>query len=159
DRFNISVECLYKAGNVKKDFYHKNELWEKGEFLTGGDFDLIFGYVLFDNDWFRITPFAGIGAAFYDYQPEAWKEVEKKADEMAGFRQIAGISADIKLFRRLDKTYVSPYFKGAHIYGNYTEVTLQPRFYVAHATFPGLPQAWSINFGVNINMFVWELER
>ena len=159
NRLSVSMEVVSKGTIVNKEFNHKDELWKKGERLSGGNIDLLFGYVLWDTDWFRITPFAGIGVEYFDYQPEAWKEIEKKADEMAGFRQVAGISADIKLFRRLDKTYVSPYFKGANIYGNYTEFTLQPRFYVAHASFPGLPQAWSINFGVNINMLVWELRR
>lgn len=158
NRFDIMMSVKRHNGTVRTGFDNNGVSWECGEKFTGGNIDLSCGYVVLDTDWLRLTPFIGCGVAFYDYRPKSWVNAGKKADEIAGFRQIAGISADIKLFRYLMMEY--PFGKAYPKYiGSLFEINLRPMVYVAHASLPNLPQLWSINCGISLDLLGRDIKR
>ena len=159
NRFNIKLDCPIKTGTITTDIVHKDVVWNSGERVSGGGLDLSLGYTVLDTDWLRLVPYAGLGAAYYAYCPREWKNAGKKADEMVGFRQVAGISAGIKLYRYLSKSNpmggTGSGQRSIISSDNMWELILSPRIYAAHTSFPGLPHAWSINFGLSLNFTEW----
>ena len=114
----------------------------------GGNIEASLGYTLFDSQWWKVAPFAGIGVGFIDY-PSNPGPGDKKSDEIAGFRYQAGLSADLKFNRTVD--YVQA-LEGL------TEFSVRSRLYVAHTAFPTPAPAWTLNFGLSVNMLGWILK-
>ena len=107
------------------------------------------GYTIYDSQWWRLVPFAGIGVGFIDY-PSHPVNPDKKTDEISGFRFQTGLSTDFKFYR------VVEYLPMA---GGLTEFTVRARLYAAHTAFPAPAPAWTINFGLSANMLAWILKK
>lgn len=139
---------LGRGGSYKLPIQRDGYQWEAGERATGGNMEMSLGYTAFDSQWWKIVPFAGIGVGFLDY-PSNPADADKKTDEIAGFRYQAGISADLKFSRMVDYT---GYKDGLG------EWSVRARLYAARTTFPTPAPAWSINFGLSVNMLSWLLK-
>ena len=155
NRFDIMMNIQSRGGTINHDITHESVTWEKGEKITGGVIDISLGYTILDNNWLRLIPYAGIGVSYYDYRPQAWVDEDKKSDEIAGFRQIAGIRADIKVFRHYIKAHPLNFAQKDVM----SEIVFRPRIYVAHASLPNISKVWSINFGLSLDFFFWETKR
>ena len=113
--------------------------------MKGGNIEASLGYTVFDSQWWKVAPFAGIGVGFIDY-PSHPGNPDKKSDEISGFRYQAGISADLKFSRVVD--YVQA-LEGL------SETSVRSRLYVAHTAFPRPAPSWTVNFGLSVNMLGW----
>ena len=107
------------------------------------------GYTVFDSQWWKVSPFAGIGVGFIDY-PSHPGNPDKNTDEISGFRYQAGISTDLKFYRQVD--YV-------HALEGLSELSVRSRLYVAHTAFPSPAPSWTINFGIGVNLQGWILKK
>ena len=76
--------------------------------------------------------------------------LSEKTDEIDGFRYQAGLCADWKFRRFVNYTVFDK---------SLAEFSLRTNLYVAHTAFPSPAQAWSINFGVSVNMLARKLFR
>ena len=136
------------GGRYKQAIARDGYQWNAGERLMGGNIEASLGYTVFDSQWWKVAPFAGIGVGFIDY-PSNPGNADKKSDEIAGFRYQAGISADLKFYRVVD--YVQT-LEGL------SEFSVRSRLYVAHTAFPTPAPSWTINFGLSVNMLGWILK-
>ena len=136
------------GGRYKQDIPRNGYQWKAGERMKGGNIEVSLGYTVFDSQWWKVVPFAGIGVGFIDY-PSNPGNPDKQSDEISGFRYQAGISADLKFYRIVD--YVQA-LEGL------SEFSVRSRLYVAHTTFPTPAPSWTINFGLSVNMLGWILK-
>ena len=136
------------GGRYKQDIPRNGYQWKAGERMKGGNIEVSSGYTVFDSQWWKVVPFAGIGVGFIDY-PSNPGNPDKQSDEISGFRYQAGISADLKFYRIVD--YVQA-LEGL------SEFSVRSRLYVAHTTFPTPAPSWTINFGLSVNMLGWILK-
>ena len=136
------------GGRYKQDIPRNGYQWKTGERMKGGNIEVSLGYTVFDSQWWKVVPFAGIGVGFIDY-PSNPGNPDKQSDEISGFRYQAGISADLKFYRIVD--YVQA-LEGL------SEFSVRSRLYVAHTTFPTPAPSWTINFGLSVNMLGWILK-
>ncbi|MBQ9309500.1 MAG: DUF4419 domain-containing protein [Bacteroidales bacterium] len=148
--FNLYLGGLLGwGGTYKKDIQRDGYQWEAGKKMTGGNLEASLGYTVFDSQWWRLAPFAGIGVGFIDY-PSHPVDPDKKTDEISGFRFQAGLCADYKFFRVIESLPTT--------YG-LSEFTVRARLYAAHTAFPAPAPAWTINFGLSANMLAWILKK
>ena len=145
NRFNIFMGGLLGwGGRLKRDIVLDGYQWNAGEKMKGGNMELSVGYSVYNTQWWRLTPFAGIGVGFIDY-PINYVNPDKDSDEISGFRYQAGINADFKIHRLIE------YTDRGTTYG-VTETMVRARIYAAHNNFAYPAPAWSINFGLCINV-------
>ena len=136
------------GGRYKQAIARDGYQWNAGERMKGGNFEVSLGYTVFDSQWWKVAPFAGIGVGFIDY-PYHPGNPDKESDEISGFRYQAGISADLKFSRVVD--YVQA-LEGL------SETSVRSRLYVAHTAFPTPAPSWTVNFGLSVNMLGWILK-
>lgn len=136
------------GGRYKQAIARDGYQWNAGERMKGGNFEVSIGYTVFDSQWWKVAPFAGIGVGFIDY-PYHPGNPDKDSDEISGFRYQAGISADLKFSRLVD--YVQA-LEGL------SETSVRSRLYVAHTAFPTPAPSWTVNFGLSVNMLGWILK-
>jgi len=142
-RINLYLSGLLGlGGHYKLDIPRNGYQWKAGERMKGGNIEVSLGYTVFDSQWWKVVPFAGIGVGFIDY-PSHPGNPDKKTDEISGFRYQAGISADLKFYRMVD--YVDA-LEGL------SEFSVRSRLYVAHTAFPSPAPSWTVNFGLSVNM-------
>ena len=139
----------YMYGDLKQEFLHKGELFKAGEWMSGGSVELSLGYIAYDSQWWRVTPFVGAGAGYLSF-PRGEDDC-KRADDAYGFRALAGIYTDCKFWRQISV----PEFTKEPL----EEYSVRFKLYVAHTDFPTLGPAWSINFGIGISGIGWSLNR
>ena len=148
-RINLYIGGLLGlGGRYKQAIARDGYQWNAGERMKGGNIEVSLGYTVFDSQWWKVAPFAGIGVGFIDY-PYHPGNPDKKSDEISGFRYQAGISADLKFSRVVD--YVQA-LKGL------SETSVRSRLYVAHTAFPTPAPSWTVNFGLSVNMLGWILK-
>jgi len=128
---------LGRAGRLKKSVSERG--WQQGAPLKGGNITLSAGYPIYENLNWKVVPFAGIGVGFIDYPFATFSN--KKEDELAGFRYQAGIAADFKFFRILEREL---------LVDSLAEFSVRARVYVARTDIPlmGGP-AWTFNVGLD----------
>ena len=149
-RVNLYLSGLLGwGGHFKQDIPRDGYKWEAGKRIRGGNMEVSLGYTVYDSQWWRIAPFAGIGVGFIDY-PFHPTNPKKNSDEISGFRFQAGISADYKFYRLVE------YFPEKD---GLSEFSVKTRLYVAHTAFPAPAPAWTINFGLSANMMAWMLKK
>ena len=139
----------YMYGDLKQEFLHKGELFKAGEWMSGGSVELSLGYIAYDSQWWRVTPFVGAGAGYLSF-PRGEDDC-KRADDAYGFRALAGIYTDCKFWRQISV----PEFMKEPL----EEYSVRFKLYVAHTDFPTLGPAWSINFGIGISGIGWLLKK
>ena len=144
-RFNVFLGGLLGwGGRLKQDLALDGYQWDAGEKMTGGNMELSVGYSVYNTQWWRLTPFAGIGVGFIDY-PFNYVDPNRKSDEIAGFRYQAGINADFKFHRLIE------YTEWGTTFGT-SEFVARARLYAAHNNFAFPAPAWSINLGLCVNV-------
>ena len=148
-RINLYIGGLLGlGGRYKQAIARDGYQWNAGERMKGGNIEVSLGYTVFDSQWWKVAPFAGIGVGFIDY-PYHPGNPDKKSDEISGFRYQAGISADLKFSRVVD--YVQA-LEGL------SETSVRSRLYVARTAFPTPAPSWTVNFGLSVNMLGWILK-
>ena len=148
-RVNLYLDGLLGwGGRYKQDIPRDGYRWNAGARMRGGNIEASLGYTVFDSQRWKVVPFAGIGVGFIDY-PSHPGNPGKKTDEISGFRYQTGISADYKFYRVVDY---------AQAQGGLSEFSVRTRLYVAHTAFPSPAPAWTINFGLSVNMLGWILK-
>ena len=148
-RINLYIGSLLGlGGRYKQAIARDGYQWNAGERMKGGNIEVSIGYTVFDSQWWKVAPFAGIGVGFIDY-PYHPGNPDKKSDGISGFRYQAGISADLKFSRLVD--YVQA-LEGL------SETSVRSRLYVAHTAFPTPAPSWTVNFGLSVNMLGWILK-
>ena len=148
-RINLYIGSLLGlGGRYKQAIARDGYQWNAGERMKDGNIEVSIGYTVFDSQWWKVAPFAGIGVGFIDY-PYHPGNPDKKSDGISGFRYQAGISADLKFSRLVD--YVQA-LEGL------SETSVRSRLYVAHTAFPTPAPSWTVNFGLSVNMLGWILK-
>ena len=148
-RINLYIGSLLGlGGRYKQAIARDGYQWNAEERMKGGNIEVSLGYTVFDSQWWKVAPFAGIGVGFIDY-PYHPGNPDKKSDGISGFRYQAGISADLKFSRLVD--YVQA-LEGL------SETSVRSRLYVAHTAFPTPAPSWTVNFGLSVNMLGWILK-
>ena len=148
-RINLYIGGLLGlGGRYKQAIARDGYQWNAGERMKGGNIEVSLGYTVFDSQWWKVAPFAGIGVGFIDY-PSHPGNPDKKSDEISGFRYQAGIVADLKFSRVVDDVQA---LEGL------SETSVRSRLYVAHTAFPTPAPSWTINFGLSVNMLGWILK-
>ena len=143
NRVNLYVGGLLGwGGHYKQPIPRGGYHWNAGERMTGGNIEASLGYTVLNTQWWKLVPFAGVGVGYIDY-PSHPVDPNRKRDEIAGFRFQAGISADYKFYRIVDQVQA---LEGL------SEFSVRTRLYVARTAFPSPAAAWSINFGISVNM-------
>ena len=143
NRVNLSLGGLLGwGGRYKQSIPRSGYHWNAGERMMGGNIEASLGYTVMDSQWWKLVPFAGVGVGFIDY-PSHPGDPNRKTDEIAGFRFQAGISADYKFSRIVEFVQT---LQGL------SEFSVRSRLYVARTAFPSPAAAWSINFGISVNM-------
>ena len=136
------------AGKLKQDLPRDGYKWEAGNRLTPGNVEFTLGYTAYDSQWWKLTPFVGGGLSSIEY-PSNPVDADKKVDTLSGFRFMAGVEADYKLFRAIE---FNSYMDAMH------ETSVRARLYVARSAFPVPGPSWSVNLGIGINFLAWLLK-
>lgn len=122
--------------------------WYHGNKLRCGEASLQYAYDVYDGDVFRISPFAGVGVGFMDYDSPD-RDAEIVTDEIAGLRLMAGLSFEFKYLRSL-------YLVGdpiwSSIYGGINEHSLRLKVYVARTSYSNAMSPYSINCSLSFNL-------
>lgn len=122
--------------------------WYHGNKLRYGEASLQYAYDVYDGDVFRISPFAGVGVGFMDYDSPD-RDAEIVTDEIAGLRLMAGLSFEFKYLRSL-------YLVGdpiwSSIYGGINEHSLRLKVYVARTSYSNAMSPYSINCSLSFNL-------
>ena len=139
---------------LKQSFIHDWTKWDEGRKASIGSVGGTLGYILYDSQWWRVTPFAGVGAGFLELRGEETEEdgTALLKDQIYGLRFLAGISTDLKCRR-----VISP--PGFPSREPLEEYSLRFRFYVAHTDYPVLGPNWSINFSIAFDGIGWYPKR
>lgn len=126
----------------------KIRTWYHGNRLLYGETSFQYAYDVYDGAVFRISPFAGLGVGFMDYDnPD--KNAEVLTDEIAGLRLLAGLSLEFKYLRSL---YLTGDLFWSSIYGGINEHSLRLKVYVAHTSYPHAISPYSINCSLSFNL-------
>ena len=161
-RVDVFLEMLLAwGGPFRQDVPLDGYSWSAGKKQKGGSMDISFGYTVKDATGYRLIPFVGIGVGFIDYPENPGNCTDnygnlKKSDEVSGLRLQAGIASDFKLHREIDRRWGMT---------SLSEFTFRTRFYVARTdlrrvNFSGSglafsSPAWTVNFGISLNMMNW----
>ena len=127
---------------------NKIDTWYHGNRLRYGESTFQYAYDVYDGKVFKISPFAGIGVGFMDYDnPDSNAEIQ--TDEIAGLRLVAGLSCELKYLRSL-------YLVGdpiwSSIYGGINEHSLRLKVYVARTSYINVMCPYSINCSLSFNI-------
>lgn len=122
--------------------------WYGGNRLRYGEGSLQYAYDVYDGDVFRISPFAGVGVGFMDYD-DPDKNAEVVTDEIAGLRLLAGLSFEFKYLRSL---YLVGDPVWSSIYGGINEHSLRLKIYMARTSYQNAMSPYSINFSLSFNL-------
>jgi len=141
---------LGTAGRLKQDFPRDGYEWKAGERISGGNMDLALGYTVYDSKRWKFSPYAGFGVGFRDY-PTNPVDPSRNHDEVSGFRLMAGVSADFKLYRSISIN--------SYMANQLNEVSLRTKLYVARTAFPTPGPSWSVNVSVGVNLLAWLLKK
>ena len=137
------------GGRYKQDIPVRNYYWSAGEKQRGGNITLSAGYPVFENMWWKVVPFAGIGVGFLDYPYNPGNPL-KKEDEIAGFRFQAGLATDYKVFRLFEFTPQKNYL---------AEFTVRAKIYVARTALPFPGPSWSVNVALDAGYLARVLKK
>lgn len=122
--------------------------WKAGNRLYGGEITLLYAYSIYDGDVFKISPFAGFGVGFIDYNnPD--RNAEILSDEIAGPRWLGGLSVELKYLRSL---YLVGDAMWSSIYGGLNEHSLRLKVYVAHTAYSNGMSPYSLNVSLCCNL-------
>ena len=122
--------------------------WYSGNKLRYGEGSFQYAYDVYDGDIFKISPFAGVGVGFMDYDnPDDNAEIQ--TDEIAGLRLLAGLSVEFKYLRSL---YLVGDPVWSSIYGGINEHSLRLKVYVARTSYPHAMSPYSINCSLSFNL-------
>lgn len=122
--------------------------WKAGNKLYGGEITLLYAYSIYDGDVFKISPFAGFGVGFIDYNnPD--RNAEILSDEIAGPRWLGGLSVELKYLRSL---YLVGDAVWSSIYGGLNEHSLRLKVYVAHTAYSNGMSPYSLNVSLCCNI-------
>lgn len=122
--------------------------WKAGNKLYGGEITFLYAYSIYDGDVFKISPFAGFGVGFIDYNnPDRNAEILK--DEIAGPRWLGGLSVELKYLRSL---YLVGDAVWSSIYGGLNEHSLRLKVYVAHTAYSNGMSPYSLNVSLCCNL-------
>ena len=122
--------------------------WYSGNKLRYGESTFQYAYDVYDGDVFKISPFAGVGVGFMDYDSPD-KDAEIKTDEIAGLRLLAGLSFEFKYLRSL---YLVGDPVWSSMYGGINEHSLRLKVYVARTSYPNAMSPYSINCSLSFNL-------
>ena len=122
--------------------------WYSGNKLRYGEGSFQYAYDVYDGDIFKISPFAGVGVGFMDYDSPD-KDAEIKTDEITGLRLLAGLSFEFKYLRSL---YLVGDPVWSSIYGGINEHSLRLKVYVARTSYPNAMSPYSINCSLSFNL-------
>ena len=122
--------------------------WYSGNKLRYGEISFQYAYDVYDGDIFKISPFAGIGVGFMDYDSPD-KNAEIKTDEISGLRLMAGLSFEFKYLRSL---YLVGDPVWSSIYGGINEHSLRLKVYVARTSYQNGMSPYSINCSLSFNL-------
>lgn len=122
--------------------------WYSGNKLRYGESTFQYAYDVYDGDVFKISPFAGVGVGFMDYDSPD-KDAEIKTDEIAGLRLLAGLSFEFKYLRSL---YLVGDPVWSSMYGGINEHSLRLKIYVARTSYPNAMSPYSINCSLSFNL-------
>lgn len=122
--------------------------WYSGNKLRYGESTFQYAYDVYDGDVFKISPFAGVGVGFMDYDSPD-KDAEIKTDEIAGLRLLAGLSFEFKYLRSL---YLVGDPVWSSMYGGINEHSLRLKVYVARTSYPNEMSPYSINCSLSFNL-------
>lgn len=142
---------LGPAGRLKQDLLRDGYKWNAGERIHGGNMELALGYTVYDSQWWKVSPYAGVGVGFMDY-PSNPGNPEKEKDEIDGLRLVAGLAADYKIRRKISSTPIEPT-------ATLSERSVRAKLYVARTNFPIPDPAWSVNFSIGFNFLAWLLKK
>ena len=138
---------------VKADaFLHdtkENYDWRKSEPYSGGQFNFRLGYRVCDRPRIAVIPFTGFGGSFIEQDTGRQVDGEDVKSVCGGLRLQGGVLLHWKYLRHLT---LNSYER------EYGEHALAFRLYGARTTFRGLPPAWSVNFGVCVDVTAWPLK-
>lgn len=137
------------GGRYKRDIPREGYQWNAGEKMRGGHFEASLGYTVYDAQWWRFIPFAGVGVGFIDY-PYHPVDANKESDEISGLRFQAGLATDYKVYRLVN------YMSSAD---GLIEIAVRTCLYVAHTQFPAPAPSWTINFSVSALMQPWIVKK
>jgi hypothetical protein len=122
--------------------------WYSGNKLMYGEGSFQYAYDVYDGDIFKISPFAGVGVGFMDYDnPDDNAEIQ--TDEIAGLRLLAGLSVEFKYLRSL---YLVGDPVWSSMYGGINEHSLRLKVYVARTSYPHAMSPYSINCSLSFNL-------
>ena len=122
--------------------------WYSGNKLRYGEGSFQYAYDVYDGDIFKISPFAGVGVGFMDYDnPDDNAEIQ--TDEIAGLRLLAGLSVEFKYLRSL---YLVGDPVWSSMYGGINEHSLRLKVYVARTSYPHAMSPYSINCSLSFNL-------
>ena len=137
------------ASRLKKDIPGDEiKTWHAGKTSLYGEGTFQYAYDIYDSNTFRISPFAGIGVGFIDYNnPDRNSEIMK--DEIAGLRCVAGLSMELK-YRNSLYLVGDPFWSS--IYGGLNENSLRLKIYVAHTGYGNGMSPYTLNCSLTVNL-------
>ena len=122
--------------------------WYSGNKLMYGEGSFQYAYDVYDGDVFKISPFAGVGVGFQDYNnPD--QNAEIRTDEISGVRFLAGLSVEFKYLRSL---YLVGDPMWSSVYGGINEHSLRLKVYVTRTSYPNAMSPYSINCSLSFNI-------
>ena len=122
--------------------------WNGGNRLRYGESTFQYAYNIYDGGTFKISPFAGFGVGFMDYDsPDSNAEI--KTDEIAGLRLAAGLCIDLKY---LNSLYLVSDMVWSSIYGGLNENSIKLKVYVARTTYENGMNPYSLNCSLSISL-------
>lgn len=139
---NLFLDFTLGGNKVEKTYINKN-IWKKDDNLRLSSIDLTYGYNVFNNSKFKISPFIGI--KYIDFS-----QGSKDDDDLVHLDDVnfvIGLNTDFKI-----KTfvYLIPNFYSQK---EITELSIRTRVYIARNKFYSDLKGYSINFAVCFNMF------
>lgn len=143
-KFRFGFDIMAKPDVVNStSFYNGEVLWAEGLTRRYNHWEFNFGYTVYENDWFRLNPFAGVGTSRHFIVLGEDADGKEIRDNMNGLRFQAGICGDFKFYRDYS------------IYEEYSELALRFLAYGARTDIPGYGPLWSVNAGVSLYLFGW----
>lgn len=135
----------FQNGRLLQDYKNGLRTWKAGDPVSTGSMAVSIDYSVFQNNTFRITPFAGLGVNYADWKyPDT--DGKDKNDEYAQFILLGGVTVDFVFLRKL-------LFE--HYYGNSfydcTEHNLALKAYVSRSPKNDPLSGWMINIGLCYN--------
>ena len=122
--------------------------WLAGENAFYGEMSLQYAYNVYDSDWFRISPFVGLGIGFIDYNNPDYGDGFTK-DEIAGMRYVGGVCVDFKFRRSL---YLVGDTVWSSIYGGLNENSLRLKVYLTHTSYNNGMSPYTLNCSLCFNL-------